>query len=111
MRASGPTAWPAHAGVHLINSNLDAALSGSFLFGRSDPTDPLVTCERGEVGPKPRGCGIELDGLSKICGELMNSAVREFLSGHISKSDQRPRATNVRIATQTRSRGSLHPVC
>src|SRR5437870_3310148 len=25
--------------------------------------------------------------------------------------DQRPRAADVRIATQTRSRGSLHPVC
>jgi hypothetical protein len=108
VRASGPTARPAHAGVHLINAKLDAALSRRFLLGRSDPTDPLVTCERGEVGPKPRGCRIELDGLSEICGELMNRAVREFLSGHISKSvippntkltDDEERATGVQHET------------
>ena len=86
VRASGPTAWPAHAAAHLINTDLDAALSGGFLFGRGDPTDPLVTRQRGEIGPEPFGSGIELDGLSKICRQLMNRAVREFLSGHTSKS-------------------------
>ena len=33
VRASGPTARPAHASPHLIDANLDAALSGVFLLG------------------------------------------------------------------------------
>jgi hypothetical protein len=64
--ASRPTAWPAHATAHLINSNLDPALSGGFLLGRGDPTDPFVTSQRSNVGPKVLGCGIQLDGLSEI---------------------------------------------
>ena len=83
--ASGPTARPAHAIAHLINSNLDAALSGDFLLGRGNPTDPLVTRQRGNVGPKVRGCGIQPDGLLEICRQLVNCAAREFLSGHTSK--------------------------
>ncbi len=66
MRASGPAARPAHAAAHLVNSNLDAALSGGFLLGRGDPTDPFVTGQRGNVGPKVPGCGIQLDGLAEI---------------------------------------------
>ena len=85
MWASGPTARPAHAAAHLVNSNLDAALSGDFLLGRSNPTDPLVTRQRGNVGPKVLGCGIQLDGLSEICRQFVNCAVLEFLSGHTSK--------------------------
>ena len=85
MWASGPTARPAHATAHLINSNLDAALSGDFLLGRGNPTDPLVTRQRGNVGPKVLGCGIQLDGLSEICRQFVNCAVLEFLSGHTSK--------------------------
>ena len=80
--ASGPTARPAHATAHLINSDLDAAPSGSFLLGRGDPTDPLVTRQGGDVRPKVLGCGIQLDGVSEICRQLVNCAVRESLSGH-----------------------------
>jgi hypothetical protein len=83
--ASGPTARPAHATAHLINSDLDAALSGGFLLGRGDPTDPLVTRQRGNVRPKVLGCGIQLDRLSEICRQLVHCAVREFLRGHASK--------------------------
>src|SRR5579862_4695796 len=86
MWASGPTARPAHAAAHLINSNLDAALSGHFLLGRGNPTDPLVTRQRGNVGPQVLGCGIEQDGLSEICRQFVNCAVLEFLRGHTSKS-------------------------
>jgi hypothetical protein len=64
--ASGPTARPAHATAYLVNSNLDAALSGGFLLGGGDPTDPFVTRQRGDVGPKVLGCGIQLDGFSEI---------------------------------------------
>jgi hypothetical protein len=85
VRASGPTARPAHASPHLIDADLDAALPGGFLLGRSDPTDPLVSRQRGDIGPKARGSGVKLDGFSEICWQLMDRAVREFLTGHTSK--------------------------
>ena len=85
MRASGPTARPAHASLHLIDADLDAALPGGFLLGRSDPTDPLVSRQRGDIGPKALGTGVKLDGFSEICWQLMDRAVREFLTGHTSK--------------------------
>jgi hypothetical protein len=85
VRASGPTARPAHASLHLINADLDAALPGGFLLGRSDPADPLVSRQRGDIGPKARGSGVKLDGFSEICWQLMDRAVREFLTGHTSK--------------------------
>jgi len=87
MWASGPTARPAHATAHLVNSHLNAALPGGFLLGRGDPTDPFVARQRGNVGPKVAGCAIQLDGLSEICRQFVNCAVREFLSGHISKRE------------------------
>ena len=85
VRASGPTARPAHASLHLIDADLDAALPGGFLLGRSDPTDPLVSRQRGDIGPKARGSGVNLDGFSEICWQIMDRAVREFLTGHTSK--------------------------
>lgn len=80
--ASRPTARPAHSTAHLVNSHLNAALSGGFLLGRGDPTDPFVTSQRGNVGPKVLGGGIQLDGLSEIWWQLVDRAVCEFLSGH-----------------------------
>jgi hypothetical protein len=85
VRTSGPTARPAHASLHLIDADLDAALPGGFLLGRSDPTDPLVSRQRGDIGPKALGSGVKLDGFSEICWQLMDRAVREFLTGHTSK--------------------------
>ena len=82
--ASGPTARPAHASAHLIDTDPDATLPCSFLLGRSDPADPLVSRQRRDIGPEARGHGIELDGISEICGQLMNRAVRELLSVHRS---------------------------
>ena len=85
MWASGPTARPAHATAHLINSNLDAAFPGGFLLSRGDPTNPLVTRERGDVGPKVRGYGIKLDGPLEIWRQLVDCTVSEFFGRHISK--------------------------
>jgi hypothetical protein len=84
VRASGPTARPAHASPHLIDANLNSALSGGFLLGRSDPTDPLVSRQRGYVGPEVLRSGIKFDGFSEICRQIMDRAVREFLTGHTS---------------------------
>ena len=82
--ASGPAAGPTHAFSHLIDTDFDAALPGSFLLGRSNPADPLISRQRGDIGPQDRGRDIELDGISEVCGQLMNRAVREFLSIHRS---------------------------
>ena len=70
VRASGPTARPAHASLHLIDADLDAALPSGFLLGRSDPTDPLVSRQRGDIGPKALGSGVKLDGFRKSAGSL-----------------------------------------
>ena len=67
VRASGPTARPAHASPHLIDADLDAALPSGFLLGRSDPTDPLVSCQRGDIVPETLGSGVRFDGLPKVC--------------------------------------------
>ena len=67
VRASGPTAGPAHASPHLIDADLDAALPRGFLLGRSDPTDPLVSRQRGNVGPEALGSGVRFDGPAEIC--------------------------------------------
>ncbi len=80
--ASGPTARPTHAISHLIDTDLDATLPSSFLFGRSDPADPLISRQRRDIGPEVRGRAIELDGISEVCGQLMNSAFTELLSVH-----------------------------
>jgi hypothetical protein len=67
VRASGPTARPAHATAQLINADLDAALPSLFFLGRRDPTDPLVSRQRGNIGPKALGSGVGFDGPSEVC--------------------------------------------
>jgi len=73
--ASRPAARPAHSAAHLIDANLDAAPPCGFLFGGGNPTDPLVSRERGDVQPKAFGNRLQFDGLSEISRELMNRAV------------------------------------
>ena len=85
VRASGPTARPAHASLHLINADLDAPLPGGFLLGRSDPTDPLVSGQRGNIGPEALGSDVRFDGLSEVGWQFMNRAVSDFLSRHASR--------------------------
>lgn len=85
MWASRPTAWPAHAATHFIDADFDAAFSSRVLFGRRDPTYPLIACQRGKVGPKVSGDGIRLDSFSEISRKIMNRTTREFLNDHTSK--------------------------
>jgi hypothetical protein len=85
VRASGPTARPAHASPHLINADLDAALPGGFLLCRSDPADPLVSRQRSDIGPEALRSGVAFDGLPEVCRQLMNRAVSHFLSRHPSR--------------------------
>ena len=84
VRAPWPTARPAHAFAHLVDTDLNAAHPSCILLGRSDPADPLVSRQRGDIGPEFRGRDIDLDGISEICGQLMNRAVPELLSFHRS---------------------------
>ena len=67
VRASGPTARPAHASAHLIDADFDAAFSSTFFFGRGDPTDPLVSRQRGNIGPEALGSGVGFDGSPEVC--------------------------------------------
>ena len=65
--ASGPTARPAHASPHLIDADLDAAFPGGFLLGRTDPTDPLVPRQWGDIGPEALGSGVGFDRSPEVC--------------------------------------------
>ena len=64
--ASRPTARSEHAFSHLIDADLDTALSADILFGRGDPTDPLVARQWRDIGPEALGSGIQLDRFSEI---------------------------------------------
>ena len=82
VRAAGPAARPPHALSHLIDTDLDATFPGRFLLWRGDPADPLVSRQRGDIGPETGGGDIKLYGLSEICRQLVNRAVSELLSVH-----------------------------
>jgi len=66
VRASGPTARPAHASAHLIDADLDAAFPSTFFFGRGDPTDPLVSRQRGDIAPEALGSGVGFGGSPEV---------------------------------------------
>ena len=80
MRAPGLAARSSHALSHLVDTDINATLSGRFLFGRSDPADPLVSHQRSDIGPKGRSYVIKRDGVSEICGQLVNRSILELLS-------------------------------
>ena len=84
VRATGPTTRSAHASAHLIDADLDAALSSGLLLRRSDPTNPLVSRQRGDIGPEAPGNGVRFDGPPEVCWYLMNRAVSDFLNRHTS---------------------------
>lgn len=78
VRASGPTTRPAHAFPHFIHADFDATLPGDFLLGRSDPTNPLVSRQRGDIGPEALRSGVRFDGLPEVCWQFMNRAASDF---------------------------------
>ena len=95
VRASGPTAWPAHAQTHLINVDLDAAFPSRLLLGRSDPTDPLVARQRSYLGPEAYRSGVRFDGSPEICWQLMNRAVSDFFRRHTPRVFVRSNDTEI----------------
>ena len=82
MWASGPAAGPPHAIAHLIDTDLDATFSSRLLLGRSDPADPLVPRQWGDIGPETHGRDIKFYGAAEIRGQLMNCAVPKLVSVH-----------------------------
>jgi hypothetical protein len=84
VRASGPTARPAHASAHLIDSDLDAAFPGLFFLGRCDPTDPFVSRKWRDIGPEALRSGIGFYGCPEICRQFVHRAARDLLSSHTS---------------------------
>ena len=111
MRASGPTARPAHTSPHLINGDLDPPLPSGFLLGRSDPTNPLVSRQRGDVGPEALSSGVRFDGLAEVCWQFMNRAVSDFHTSDVfvppnAKTQQR-RATELQMQTDCAARRPL----
>jgi hypothetical protein len=84
VRATGPAARPAHSSAHLIDADLDAALSSLFFLGRRNPADPLVSCQWRDIGPEPLGIGVGFDSHLKVCRQFVDRAARYLLSGHAS---------------------------
>jgi hypothetical protein len=84
VRASGPTARPAHSSAHFVDADLDAAFPSDFLLGRCNPTDPFVSREWGDIDPKAFGRGVGFDGAPKVCRKLMDGAACDFLNCHRS---------------------------
>jgi hypothetical protein len=82
VRASGPTARPAHASAQLIDADLDTASPSLFFFGRCDPADPLVSRQWCDFAPEALGSDIGFDGTSEICWQLMDRAAGDFFSSH-----------------------------
>ncbi len=85
VRAAGPTARPAHSSTHLIEADLDAAFPCFLFLGRCDPTDPLVSRQRRDVGPEAYRNGVGLDGSPEVWRQLMDSAADGRSSSHGSK--------------------------
>jgi hypothetical protein len=84
VRATGPTARPTHSSTHLIDADLDAALPSLFFLGRGNPTDPLVSCQWGYIGPEALGSGVGFNGYPKVRRQFVDRAARYVLSGHAS---------------------------
>jgi len=84
VRASGPTARPAHAAAQLIDADLDAAFSSLFFLGRCDPTDPLVSRQWGDIRPDALPSCVGFDGFPEVCGQFVHRAARDLLSSHTS---------------------------
>jgi hypothetical protein len=82
VRASGPTARPAHASAQLIDADLDAALPSLFFLGRRDPTDPFVSRQWGDIRPEALRSGIGFYGFPDICWQFVHRAARDPLSSH-----------------------------
>jgi len=55
-----------------------------------NPDNTRRASQRGNVGPKCLGCGIQLDGLSEISRQFVNCAVREFLSAILQSAPGSP---------------------
>ena len=51
VRTARPTTRTAFAGLKILDRALDSAAARCFLFGRDDPTNPFVPCQRRQILP------------------------------------------------------------
>lgn len=86
MRATGPTAWPPHASTHLIETDLDTPLSRLFFPGRRDPTDPLVSRQRGDCRPEACHRCVGFDGPAEVRRQLVDRAARDCFASQVAHS-------------------------
>jgi hypothetical protein len=85
VRASRPTARPAHAAPHFIEANLNSPLPCGVFLRRRDPADPLISGHGSDLRPKAFRRGVRLDGFSEVCWQPMHRAACKSLSCHASK--------------------------
>ena len=78
MRATGPTARPAHPVAHFIEADLDPAVSGVSLLRRRHPADPLIARQRRDIRPDIPHHTVRADGFAKIRWHF----VHRFFFGH-----------------------------
>jgi hypothetical protein len=81
MRTTGPTAGPPHTFTHLVEADGYATSSGFVFFSGSNPTDPLVPCQRGDVRPHLLRDRVVLDCFAEVCRHFMNGSGAELLGG------------------------------
>ena len=82
MRATLPTARPAHAAAHLIEPYSDTMGSRFLFLCGSDPADPLVAREWRDIRPHAFHLSVRLDCPSKICWQRMYGAGGVFFLRH-----------------------------
>lgn len=66
MRASGPTARPAHPFAHFVQAHRNPPLSRFFLLGRGHPANPLIARQRRYFLPQGESSNISRERLLKI---------------------------------------------
>src|SRR5215469_7700636 len=82
MRASRPTARPAHAFSHFIETDFYAAVPRLVFLGGGDPAYPLIACQWRNARPYIHDNCVGLDRLAKICRHWVHRAGCNRLSSH-----------------------------
>src|SRR5262245_30309399 len=84
MRATGPTARPAHAFAHFVETDLYATFPSLVLLRRRNPANPLVSCQRSDSRPEALCSGVGFDGTAEVFRRFVDHATRGLFSGHTS---------------------------
>lgn len=80
--APRPAAWSSLAFFQLFLCPADAACSCRGLLGILDPTDELIARQRGDVLPGFESCGVRVQRIAEVGGELVHHAARHSYGTH-----------------------------